>query len=391
MDGASEHAGRPVPVATADVLVAILVGSTTVTWTLLAADRAVPAEGLGWIGWACLLSASAVLIARRHFPTSVTLATLAISAIYYPTGNPDGPIALTCIVGIYTIAARGMLLRSAVLGGFAVVGVVLREVTNSMRNLDDLAIFLLSGWVVAAVALGGMKWAYEVYRTEAEQRAAAVEHSRAEEIRRLAAEEQVRIARELHDAVGHHISLVSVQATAALHAATHRGTRPDSGAETALRAIKEASGQAMRELRAVLRVLRQVDEAVPREPQPGIDRLPQLVGDAQALGLQVETSVTGAPRALPREVDLAAYRILQESLTNVTRHAQASHVRISIGYGDDDLSVEVLDDGRGGNATPGNGLLGMAERANLLGGELVAEPHHDGGFRVRARLPVGGV
>ena len=197
----------------------------------------------------------------------------------------------------------------------------------------------------------------------------------------------MRIARELHDVLAHNISLISVQAGVALHL---MDDQPEQ-ARTALTAIKQASREALGELRSVLDVLRQADDdALPRSPTPGLDGLDQLVARAGAAGLPVETVVEGNRRSLPAGVDLASYRIVQEALTNTMRHAAASRATVTVALGPDTVSVEVTDDGRGGAHTDGHGLCGMRERAAALGGTFDAGSRPDGGFRVRARLPIEG-
>jgi signal transduction histidine kinase len=217
---------------------------------------------------------------------------------------------------------------------------------------------------------------------------AAQEHSRAEQQRRQASEERLRIARELHDVLGHHLSLINVQAGVGLHL---MDSRPEQARE-ALTAIKTASAEALREVRAVLGVLRPEEEAAPRAPAPGLDRLADLTAEA---GLPVAVRVRGTARPLPAEVDRAAYRIVQEALTNVRRHAgSAVTATVTIGYGNGDVTVRVDDNGQGADGAdateppPGGGIAGMRARAVALGGDLTAEPRAEGGFRVEARLPV---
>jgi signal transduction histidine kinase len=200
----------------------------------------------------------------------------------------------------------------------------------------------------------------------------------------------MRIARELHDVLAHNISLINVQAGVALHLMDEQPGQSRS----ALAAIKQASNDALGELRSVLDVLRQGDEAPPRTPASGLAHLERLVAGAEATGLQVRTRVDGTPRPLPAGTDLAAYRIVQEALTNVTRHAGPASATVLIAYGENDLTVQVDDDGRGpvaaGNGS-GNGIRGMRERVAALGGELAAGPRPGGGFRVKARLPLEAV
>jgi signal transduction histidine kinase len=227
----------------------------------------------------------------------------------------------------------------------------------------------------------------------ARQRRQAAEWSRAEEARGRAGEERMRIARELHDVLAHNISLINVQAGVALHLMDEQPGQSRS----ALVAIKQASNDALGELRSVLDVLRQGDEAPPRTPASGLAHLDRLVAGVSATGLQVQTRVEGTPRPLPAGTDLAAYRIVQESLTNVTRHAGPASATVLVRYGPADLTVQVDDDGRGpaasgdsGNGT-GNGIRGMRERVAALGGELTTGPRPGGGFRVQARLPLNRV
>jgi signal transduction histidine kinase len=230
-------------------------------------------------------------------------------------------------------------------------------------------------WALAEVAMTGR------------QRRLAAERTRAEETRRRAGEERMRIARELHDVLAHNISLINVQAGVALHLMDEQPGQSRS----ALVAIKQASNDALGELRSVLDVLRQGDEAEPRSPASGLAQLDRLVAGAGATGLAVRTRVEGRPRPLPAGTDLAAFRIVQEALTNVTRHAGPATATVLVGYGEEELTVQVGDDGRGpasNGAGQGNGIRGMRERAAALGGELTTGPRPGGGFRVLARLPL---
>jgi signal transduction histidine kinase len=209
------------------------------------------------------------------------------------------------------------------------------------------------------------------------------------EARRRAGEERLRIARELHDVLAHNISLINVQAGVALHLMDEQPGQSRS----ALVAIKQASNDALEELRSVLDVLRQGEEQPPRAPASDLAHLNSLVAGVSATGLEVRTRVEGTPRPLPAGVDLAAFRIVQEALTNLTRHAGPASATVLVGYGSEELTAQVDDDGRGpasNGAGQGNGIRGMRERAAALGGELAAGPRPGGGFRVRARLPLDG-
>lgn len=211
------------------------------------------------------------------------------------------------------------------------------------------------------------------------------ERTREAIIQRVAAEERLRIARDLHDSLTHNISVIKVQSGVAAHLARKRGEE----VPPALQAIQEAAGEAARELREVLHVLRQ--DMDPGNGSRRLADLPQLLDRARAAGLDAELAVTGCVRQVPDEVDSAAYRIVQEALTNVSRHAgQSAAARVRVGYGPDLITVQVDDDGAGRKVPPsgaGLGLIGMRERATALGGHLVAQGRPGRGFTVRAELP----
>jgi signal transduction histidine kinase len=217
-----------------------------------------------------------------------------------------------------------------------------------------------------------------------------------QDARRRLDEERLRIARELHDVVAHTMATINVQAGVAAHVLP---TRPEAAAES-LQAIKTASKEGLRELRAILNVLRQADDADPTQPAPGTAQLEDLIAGARRAGLETTLTVTGDPVPLPAAVDLAAYRIIQESLTNTIRHAGPATAAVALGYASDELHIDVTDTGRGqpdtgrdqaviaGNGD-GHGLAGMRERAAAVGGTVEAGPGPAGGFRVAARLPLG--
>lgn len=237
------------------------------------------------------------------------------------------------------------------------------------------------GWFVAAIVGGEVARQRCAYLHEAEQRVAEAERTREELAVRRAGEERLRIARELHDSLTHSISVIKLQAGVAIHLARKRG----EAVSDALLAIQSASSDATRELRETLEVLR-TDQSGPSS----LDRLPDLLARARSTGLRVDLNVTGRSRLLPAEVDRAAYRIVQESLTNITRHAGPASAAVTLDYGAKVLTVRVEDDGV---ATvdelpvPGVGLSGMRERVAALGGRLTARPATGGGFAVRADLP----
>jgi signal transduction histidine kinase len=243
-------------------------------------------------------------------------------------------------------------------------------------------------WLLGAFVLGEVSRSRREYIAHLEQRAIDAERTSEEQARRRAGEERLRIARELHDILAHSISVINVQAGVAVHLLDKQ---PDQ-TRKALIAINDASKEAMRDLRATLDVLRQSDNTATRGPAPGLDRLGELVESARATGLDVRLTTSGEPVRLPPAADLAAYRIVQESLTNVTRHAGATHVAVSIDHAPGEVRIAVEDDGSrvaaGAPFRPGNGIAGMRERATAAGGDLHAGPRSGGGFRVHARLRI---
>ena len=259
-----------------------------------------------------------------------------------------------------------------------------------MRNDRGRRAFYAAGWVISAGVMVVTFRMWQLHVREVEQRADEAERTRDEAAQRRAMEERLRIARELHDSLTHSISVIQVQAGVAVHLAHKRG----EDVPPALLAIQEAGADAARELRTTLSVLRSEEDG----GGSGLGQLGSLVARAQAAGLPVTVTVTGAERTLAPEVDQAAYRIVQEALTNVSRHAGAACASVRLHYTRETLSVQVVDDGKGpdvstGTSTgirssgPGLGLVGMRERVSALGGRLQAGPQDDGGFQVRAELP----
>ena len=255
--------------------------------------------------------------------------------------------------------------------------------------------FYAAGWVISAGVMVVASRVWRLHLREVEQRAEEAERTRDEVARRMAVEERLRIARELHDSLTHSISVICVQSGVAVHLARKRGEE----VSPALLAIQEASTDAARELRTTLGVLRSDEEG----DSSGLGHLDSLAARARAAGLPVTVKVTGAERPLPPDVDQAAYRIVQEALTNVSRHAGQAAAWVHLRYTSDTLEIRVDDDGAGistGNTTSdgnhasngngngnGLGLIGMRERVTALGGRLHAGPRDTGGFQVRAEIP----
>jgi signal transduction histidine kinase len=309
---------------------------------------------------------------------------VALSVVYLAAGYPVGPFFLAPAIAMYSLAARwptGSSLAAFAMSFVALIAGHLPEYLDAGRGellpqIVDRAPWA-AGWLGLPLAIGTL------VRLGRE----GATHDREEEARRRVYEERLRVARDVHDIVGHGLAVINMQAGVALHVL---GKRPDQ-AQVALEAIKTTSKDALDELRATLAVFRQPDEAgAPRRPTAGLDQLKALTVEMEDAGLPVDLVVTGQQARLPGAVDLAAYRIVQESLTNVLRHAGPTTAEVRITYELDVLDLEITDGGHGSpraDGHGGHGIAGMQERAAAVGGTLEAGPRDGGGFRVHARLP----
>ncbi|MFC4494664.1 sensor histidine kinase [Streptomyces ovatisporus] len=332
-------------------------------------------------GWLLTVAGCGALYWRHRRPVAVGVFVLLCNGVYFPISNEDVPLlVLAFAVALYTVAADGHLIAAATIALVTLVSVAYGELglSRGERHVDDAAMFLLVGWFVGLVAAGYAQRTRQAYLREAEQRALAAEREKDVRAMQSAAEERLRIARELHDVLGHSISLINVQAGAALHRHAKDSSRTDELLR-AMESVRDASREALRELRATLGVLRQVDEPAPTVPAAvGTGEIEALGERARRAGLDVRVEVDVRAQ-LPPQVSLAAYRIVQESLTNVVRHAHARSARVQVrdeagGEGDEGgtvLRVRVEDDGRGApRGARGSGISGMEERARALGGWL---------------------
>ncbi|MFC9341370.1 sensor histidine kinase [Streptomyces sp. NPDC057020] len=390
----SPGGGRLSPRA-ADAVVAGVVLLVVAVWTLVSARYASEPALRTVLGWVLILIGCGALYFRRLHPVAVSVVTLLACVVYYPLSAQDGPLMIAFALALYTTAAEGRFAAAVALAAVTLLAVGLGEIRQrpGHRQIDDTSLVMLAGWLISLVAVGRAQRTRIAYLHEVEQRALAAEREQEARARQSATEERLRITREVHDVLGHSISLINVQSGAALHR-LGKGPAPEAGLATAteaLEAVKATSKDALRELRATLGVLRGADEPTPTAPSAsGLALLGDLAARARSAGLDVRTDVTGTPVPLPPPVDLAAYRIVQESLTNVTRHAGARTVRITLDWGTDAVRLRIADDGEGApEGRPlGSGIRGMAERARAFGGELTARNGDDGGFLVAARLPL---
>ena len=371
-----------------DVLIALAAGAVQVAGTVLAARHQPEADPLDAAAYALLLAGPACLLLRRRWPVPVLAAVFAATFGYSWPDYPGGPIWISLIVAFFTVVASGRRVAAyASLAAGYVWGVWLEPVAKDKPGPGLAQALALAAWLLALAAASEVIRYRRQLRDAANRQAVEARRGELEATRRRASEERLDIARELHDVLAHGISMINVQAGVALELMDEQ---PEQ-ARTALATIKQASKDALVEVQAVLGALRQSGEAAATAPTPSIANLDRLLAGARSAGLQVQAEVVGEPRVLPVGIDLAAYRILQESLTNVVRHAGASAVSVAVSYGAHELTVEVLDDGRSGSSNGnGSGIAGMRERAVALGGELDAGRRLAGGFRVRARLPLPG-
>ncbi|MFF2852247.1 sensor histidine kinase [Streptomyces sp. NPDC058001] len=333
---------------------------------------------LDLLGYALLTIGGLTLAARRRAPVAV-LAVTGLCAVGYQAAGFDVP-AVAYLFAVYaavraghrtvTVAASVTMLAALPLAALASGLHDTGEAFARARGALELA------WLIAAGAAG------EALR-QAERRADEAERTREETARHRADEERLHIARELHDSLTHQISIIKVQAEVAVHVARKRGEQvPD-----ALLVIQEAGREATRELRATLGALRDDDTTPPR----GLDHVPELVERARGIGLDATLTIEGRRFDVPAAVDRTVYRIVQEALTNIARHADAATASVRIECRPDVLAIRVEDDGKAtpdSAPAPGVGLLGMRERVTALGGRLRAEPRGEGGFTVQAELPV---
>ncbi|MFD7560686.1 sensor histidine kinase [Streptomyces sp. NPDC059835] len=343
-----------------------------------------------------LLGAVALVFRRRH-PREVLAVTCGLTLVELTTGEPRAPVAMSAVISLYTVAAltdRPTTWKVGLLTMAGLTGVAMLAGPMPWYAQENIGIF---AWTGMAAAAGDAVRSRRAFVDAIRERAERAERTREEEARRRVAEERLRIARDLHDVVAHHIALVNVQAGVAAHV---MDKRPDQAKE-ALAHVRDASRSALNELRATVGLLRQSgDPEAPTEPAPGLAVLDELADTFRHAGLPVRVMVElGGDRGaepLPAAVDLAAYRVIQEALTNVRKHAGAgAKAEVSVVRVGPSVEVTVLDDGgepsmgAGGAVASGggHGLLGMRERATALGGSCFSGPRFGGGYRVHAILP----
>jgi signal transduction histidine kinase len=396
------------PVLAQDVLLALFITVMQVQGTVIrnageVASR--PLTDLGYLGYVLLIVSGVVVAVRRRWPVPVFVIAALASLVYFSVGFPDGPGWLGLFVALYTLAAYGDGRRSLVVAGVGITVLAIAWLVTAADIQPRAAIgwvFFRIGASVMSAALGESVRSRRVIAAEAQERAELAERTREEEARARVDAERLRIAREVHDTVAHAIAIINVQSGVTAHVLDKK---PEVARE-ALRAIEQTSSRALREMRAILGVLRDDDNG--RVPYPGLGQIDELTAKGREAGLDIKLEQTSPAAPLPSAVGSAAYRIVQESITNVIRHVGPTRVTVALNPGIEVLEIRVTDEGRsapgddpadphlpaqhptstGSSAKPSRGILGMRERCQLLGGELDARPLPGGGFEVRARLPL---
>jgi signal transduction histidine kinase len=348
-----------------------------------------PPRGMLALGYALALLHTLPLAARRRFPGAVLALCVATGLAVATLGVPE-LLGIAILVAVYSVAAYGD--RWVSLAGLAAAELGAAAVQLTQGSFQWPTPITNALVIAAAWLLGHFVGVRRLYVLQLEERTAELEQAREELARRAVVEERLRLARELHDVVAHAMSVIAVQSGVGAHVAN---TQPKEAAK-AVAAIEATSRAVLTELRRLLGVLRQADEPQgDLAPVPGLADLDGLLAEVAKAGLAVRLQVEGRPAQLPAGVDLSAYRIVQEALTNVVKHAGPARAQVAIRYRDHEVMVEVTDDGRGaaaptgdGRARVGHGLIGMRERVAVFGGDLQTGPRPGGGFRVAARLPL---
>ncbi len=357
---------------------AAVVSGLAATFVPLAVRRRFPLAAL----LACAVGLVAARVVLDSIETSVTVLALAVA--FYSAAAYGRPRWRTAAGGSSLVLLVAELWREVVTSSPPIENVLLFQAFNIALNVALLLCF----WALGSAVRSGRRRARELA-----ERTDQLEREREENARRAVFDERVRIARELHDVVAHHVSVMGVQAGAARLVME----RDPSKTSEALSSIESSSRQAVVELHRLLGFLRQEGDTDDLTPQPGLGQLEGLVAQMAEAKLAVQLRVDGEPRPLPPTVELSAYRIVQEALTNTLKHAGASKAEVHLRYRPAAVEVEIIDDGRGGPRSPaypaatgGHGLIGMRERATLHGGRLSAGPRPEGGFGVLATFPLNG-
>jgi len=358
-----------------DGLLAFALAVISVFGTAGADQRTTADVPITWLGYTLVLATALVLVVRRRWPLATLTSTTVTTSTYLLLGYAYGPILLCFLVAVYS-AARHLPIKTSIPAAMVTLVVLLLHVFVGDRPLPGfLGVVPGSAWVVVPFAVG----------VSARLVLQSAEQARAEAIRQHVNDERLRVAQEVHDVVGHGLAAIKMQADIALHVLSKK---PEQ-AEVALDAISRTSTDALEELRATLAVVRRTDEDASRAPTPGLGRINGLVQRMADAGIRVEVLTTGEAHELPAAVELAGYRIVQESLTNVLRHSGARIATVVVHHETDSVAITVTNPGGAAPDTGrGLGTAGMRERVLTLGGSFKAGPTRDGRFEVAAVIPL---
>lgn len=368
-----------------DAVVAVTIAAVASAALVLSDEPAArPVDALAYM---LLLAASAPLVARRRWPATGLLTSAGVALLYFLLGYPGGPPTVVLLAAVYSAAIVGR--RAWVLA----VTTVFAGAGSAYRALVEdealVGVLLNSALFVLVALLGELVYSRRALRAEVADRLRRAGEEREQQAQRRVVEERMQIARELHDVMAHTVAAMTVQAGVA---ADTISDRPQE-ARAALQTLRATAKEATSELQATIAVLRRSGDEPPLLPSPGLGDLGILVETARQADVEVEVRESVATRTLPAAVDVTAYRIIQEAITNVVRHAGATTATVALEYGPTGLLVTVDDDGRGtqGHRSPvGYGLIGIRERAEALGGSASFGIAPAGGFRVQVRLPLEG-
>ncbi|MEO6653079.1 MAG: histidine kinase [Ilumatobacteraceae bacterium] len=360
------------------VATAVLVAVFQVFGTFGASNNQPDRRSIDALAMGLVLLGPAALALRDRWPLVAVVTSVVAAQVYIGIGYPYGPIFVSVVIAVFGAVQRGRRRKIWVIVAVSFAGFVVASFVDPRSDgFGWVQATLVAGWSSLVVAVA------EVVRLKREQINQREDAARQVDARR-ADEQRLRLAQDLHDVLAHNISQINVQASVALHLLDEQ---PEN-VGPALASIKQASSDALGEIRSALDLLRS-DTTAPVSPAPTLADVDDLVTTVGASGLMVSFDAAEPAPPVSAAVQLAAYRIVQEALTNVVRHSGACSASVRVGY-DDGVEIEIVDDGHGGVPTPGVGIAGMRERARSMGGTVVAGPVVGGGFRVSARLPCGG-
>jgi signal transduction histidine kinase len=370
-----------------DALIVVAIGLGIAEVILTRNDSDGP-QGPVWFDVLTVLGVTVPLFARRRWPFGAIAASgVVFAASSFVDARVTPKSVVMALVAIADFVLFGQLRdRTQAIAGLA-FGIGVSAIISHNDPRGDVGNFVFMSIVFTIAWAIGFGLGHKFREAdEARERLARAERERAERARLAVADERTRIARELHDVVGHSVSVMTVQASAA-----RRLLRPHQEKEReALLVVEQTGREALAEMRRMVDVLRRPEEAPALAPQPSLEHLDRLIAQTREAGLPVDLRIEGQPEPLPASVDLTAYRLVQEGLTNAIKHARAKHAEVVVPYGEGHVELTVTDDGSGdgGGVTGGHGLVGMRERVSVYGGELDAGPLPQGGYRLHARLPL---